>query len=214
MKWVLAVLVLALALPVAKADDTETAREHFRKGRVQFELGHFKEAAAEFEAAFLAKDDPVLLYNLGKAQQHAGMNAAALRSFRAYLARLPRAPNRAEVEGYIQTLTRTSPGPMSADSDVPSGRPDPAESVPSPAPRSTTAPQTTPAPHAAPAPLPQTLTMTAAANEPKRPIYRRWWLWTAVGGVVAAGVAVGLGVGLSRDPFQPTLGTVTPPGGR
>jgi tetratricopeptide (TPR) repeat protein len=31
------------------------------------------------------------------------------------------------------------------------------------------------------------------------PVYRRWWLWTTVAGVVAAAVAVGLGVGLQGD---------------
>jgi hypothetical protein len=31
------------------------------------------------------------------------------------------------------------------------------------------------------------------------PVHRKWWLWTAVGGIVAASLAVGLGVGLTRD---------------
>jgi hypothetical protein len=38
---------------------------------------------------------------------------------------------------------------------------------------------------------------------PKTPIYKRWWLWTAVGvGVAAVGVGlgVGLGLGLSHAP--------------
>jgi tetratricopeptide (TPR) repeat protein len=35
--------------------------------------------------------------------------------------------------------------------------------------------------------------------EHKRPWHRRWWVWTLVGGVVVAGVAIGLGVGLSSS---------------
>ena len=54
--------------------------------------------------------------------------------------------------------------------------------------------------------LEQTRTKAAiqpnSKNEPPRtpPLYQRWWLWTAVG-VVAAGVAVGVGLGIaSRQP--------------
>lgn len=38
------------------------------------------------------------------------------------------------------------------------------------------------------------------------PLARRWWLWTAVGGAVVAGVAVGVGVGVTHggDRFPPT----------
>jgi hypothetical protein len=35
--------------------------------------------------------------------------------------------------------------------------------------------------------------------EEERPFWRRWWFWTIVGGVVVAGTAVGLGVGLSQS---------------
>jgi tetratricopeptide (TPR) repeat protein len=35
--------------------------------------------------------------------------------------------------------------------------------------------------------------------EHRRPWHRRWWVWTIVGGVVVAGVAIGLGVGLSSS---------------
>jgi hypothetical protein len=41
----------------------------------------------------------------------------------------------------------------------------------------------------------------------KPPLYRRWWLWTAVGGVAVAGIAIGLGVGLSA---RPTASTTVP----
>jgi tetratricopeptide (TPR) repeat protein len=57
-----------------------------------------------------------------------------------------------------------------------------------------------------------TTTLTKAPPPPGRtPVYRRWWLWTAVGAVVVTGVAIGLGVGLSQS-GGPTsdLGTVRP----
>jgi hypothetical protein len=41
----------------------------------------------------------------------------------------------------------------------------------------------------------------ALTPPPDKPVYKRWWLWTAVGGAVVAGVAVGVGVGLgTRQP--------------
>jgi hypothetical protein len=42
-------------------------------------------------------------------------------------------------------------------------------------------------------------------------VYKKWWLWTTVGGVVVVGAAVGLGVALSStDSFPRTdLGTNT-----
>jgi len=39
-----------------------------------------------------------------------------------------------------------------------------------------------------------------------KPVYRRWWLWTAVGGgvVLAVGLGLGLGLGLRGDDFSTT----------
>ena len=43
-------------------------------------------------------------------------------------------------------------------------------------------------------------------------MYKKWWLWTIVGGVVVAGVVVGVTVGVLawRDSFNPSLGQVGP----
>ncbi len=51
--------------------------------------------------------------------------------------------------------------------------------------------------------------LTARAQ--KRPVYKKWWLWTVVG-VVAAGAAVGIGVGVTQSSsrFDAPLGTVGP----
>ena len=48
----------------------------------------------------------------------------------------------------------------------------------------------------------------APVAPPKQPVYKKWWLWTAVGGAVVL-TAVGLGVGLSVA-SQPQVGV--PPG--
>jgi hypothetical protein len=46
---------------------------------------------------------------------------------------------------------------------------------------------------------PETLSTSSHAHDDRKPLYKRWWLWTAVG-VVAAGVAVGIAVAATRDP--------------
>jgi tetratricopeptide (TPR) repeat protein len=64
-------------------------------------------------------------------------------------------------------------------------------------------------------PSPAALLAVAAPTRdapPKRPLYRRWWLWAAVGGVVAAGIistAVVLGPSSHTRP-RGTLGEVSP----
>ena len=51
-----------------------------------------------------------------------------------------------------------------------------------------------------------TLTATPDVPEPT-PIYKKWWAWTAVGGVVVLGLAVGIGVGVARYNATPTAST-------
>jgi tetratricopeptide (TPR) repeat protein len=42
-----------------------------------------------------------------------------------------------------------------------------------------------------------------------KPVYKKWWFWTILGGVVVAGVATGLAVGLTRN--SPTTAAMQPP---
>jgi len=59
---------------------------------------------------------------------------------------------------------------------------------------------------AKPAPVPVVPVVTtpvAVSAPPAKPIYRRWWLWTAVGGVVALGVGLGVGLTLGNRTVDP-----------
>jgi tetratricopeptide (TPR) repeat protein len=108
--YLLVALVALVALP-AGADETDdkarsTARAHFIRGNSFFDLSRYDEAIAEYEAAYQAKNDPALLYNIAQAHRLAGHPAAALRLYKAYLARRPDAPNRREVEAKIDSLER------------------------------------------------------------------------------------------------------------
>ena len=221
---VAAVILVMCVTPRARAehvDDVQSAREHYAKGKRLYDLGRFADAAREYEAAYQAKDDPALLFNLGQAHRLAGNYPQALLAYKAYLRNVPNAPNRREVEARInemQTIvdeqTRTSqkppqgtmePKPLDTSPAAGAAAAGPATGEPATGapPGSATAAPATSEPSAS-------ATLTREAAPAKTPVYKRWWLWTAVG-VVAVGVGVGLGVGLGAQPKNPSpsIGGVT-----
>jgi tetratricopeptide (TPR) repeat protein len=99
----LVLTLLTLTATTARAD-VAVAREHFRKGKVLFDLQRYLEAAKEYEAAYEAKDDPALLFNIGQAYRLGGDMQKALGAYRSYLRNLPSAPNQAEVHTRIDEL--------------------------------------------------------------------------------------------------------------
>jgi tetratricopeptide (TPR) repeat protein len=97
--------VLALWPSLGAADESSrAAMEHFRRGTRAYDLGHFTEAAAEYERAYEAKENPALLYNLGQAYRGAGEHQKALNAYRAYLRNATDPPNRDEVVRFIEAL--------------------------------------------------------------------------------------------------------------
>jgi tetratricopeptide (TPR) repeat protein len=71
-----------------------------------YNLGRFSEALAEYEAAYLAVQDPPFLFNIAQCHRKMGNNKEALDSYRSYLRVAPAAPNRAEVQKRISELER------------------------------------------------------------------------------------------------------------
>jgi hypothetical protein len=49
--------------------------------------------------------------------------------------------------------------------------------------------------------------MTPEEQHADKPVYKKWWFWTAVGAVAVVGLGVGLGVGLSSGPSAPSATT-------
>ena len=171
------IALLLLLSPAVHADDARAARKHFDDGSKLYDLGKFAEAAHEYELAYQAKADPALLFNIGQAYRGAGDAQLALNAYKSYLRRVPDAPNRVVVEGYIVKLEQQVA----------------TENAPKPAPEPTVTP--TPA---------TTLTAEAPTPKKKTPIYKKWWLWTAIGGVVVAGVVIGAVVGTTpKDASSP-----------
>ncbi len=211
----------------AAAVPADEAREANRRAMAAYNLGHFDEAAREYETAYKLVQDPALLYNVGQSHRQANNPEKALHAYRAYLRTAPAdAGRRALAEQRVRELelvvSRLRASGAAAGT-VPTAPP-PVVSVPAPAPVPPAAapavrPSSDPTPPSAPPPLPSAIAtdpLPAAAAEPTpsapllsahetaspapstTPVYQRGWFWGVVGGAGAAAVIVGVLVGLDR----------------
>jgi hypothetical protein len=80
------------------------ARELFKQGRDAYEDGRYRDAWDYFRQAYLLSKRPELLYNVGQSADRLRMDREALEAFRLYLAKLPDAENRREVENRVRAL--------------------------------------------------------------------------------------------------------------
>jgi tetratricopeptide (TPR) repeat protein len=186
----------------AGADEVSEAKAHYIKGTNFYDLGQYREAGKEYEEAFKLKNDPVLLFNIAQCNRLAGDKLNAVKLYRAYLRRMPKARNRGEVEQQIATLQKLIDDERKAQITPPVGTLSPDGNTP-PEPVQETPPTTATAPPPPAAP-PAAVTVEKPAPE-NTPIYKKWWLWTAVAAVAVVGVAVGVGVayGIPKDASYP-----------
>jgi tetratricopeptide (TPR) repeat protein len=198
------------APPVAHADK-EKARDHFRKGQIKYTLEKYDEAIAEFEQGYQEQPDAVFLYNIAQAHRLGGRPAKAIEFYRKYLAKVPDARNRKEVEDYVESLQKmsvpseviTAPGGKVPVSSTPTTTVQPAEPPPAttttpPEPAETRPPNPEVPPAAVTPPPP-------AKEEPKK---SRLPLWIGVGvgvGLVVAAAAVVPAVLLTRPAETSTV---------
>jgi tetratricopeptide (TPR) repeat protein len=202
-RGILALLVFVALAGVASADDGAAAKRFFVSGSKHFDLGEYSDALNDFKEGYRLKDDPVFLYNIAQCHRLLNQNTEALRAYKTYLRRAPTASNRAEVERKIAAIEEAQAAANKATTTPPNQvLPPDAHATGEPATTTTTAPATS---------EPSTTSgnaLTASAPPPsdRTPIYKKWWLWTAVGVVaVGAGLGIGLGVGLSKGKSNTTV---------
>lgn len=194
MRLLVFLLAIVIATPVATAAvgaNDAAAKKHFEDGTTAFNLGDFRKAVEEYKAAYQLRPDSVFLYNIAQSYRQANDLPNALFFYKSYVRNSPNAPNKGEVERRIEALEKEIAHQKEMANTPPNGTVTPAGEAPPPS----TAPAVT---------EPAT---TSAKSEPERgPLYKKWWLWTAVGGVVVVGVAlgVGLGVGLNAGNGEPS----------
>jgi tetratricopeptide (TPR) repeat protein len=198
-------VTVALATP-ARADDANDAKVHYQKATAHYAVGEYKEAAAEYEAAYKAKQDPALLYNAAQSHRLASDNQKALLLYKNIVKLYPTSHYAAESKDRIEKLEAaiaTTQSPPNQPAPVTLGAPPAAAPPPAPTPVQPIAPA---APAAAPvpaAPPPATsapsATVTTTAPPPSTSndaFYTKWWFWTAAG-VVVVGAAVGIALAAS-----------------
>jgi tetratricopeptide (TPR) repeat protein len=101
---------------LSPAESDRKARALFKQGREAYEDGRYRDAWDYFRQAYVLSKRPELLYNVGQAADRLRMDREALEAFKLYLARLPEAENRREVENRVRALEeRLGPGASGAD---------------------------------------------------------------------------------------------------
>ena len=97
----------AAAVPTPEEARDTQARELFEQGRAAFTAARFAEALDLFRQAYALSERHALLYNIGQAADRLRLDRDALEAFDRYLAEIPDAENRIEVETRIGVLRET-----------------------------------------------------------------------------------------------------------
>ena len=204
-------LVVLVAGAAATARPSKSATDHRVRGSRLSTEGRYDEAIAELKAGYALDPRPDFLYALGQAERKRGDCKAAIAWYDRYVATGPSSQRTVatlmQVDRCKQELaaatssTTTRPPPTAAEPIEPPAATEPSQAS-APPPSSETAPSAaTAAARAAPA------TETPAG---RTPVYKRWWLWTAVAVVVAGGVGAGVAIALTQQPsFHSTLPDLT-----
>jgi tetratricopeptide (TPR) repeat protein len=104
----LALLLWAAPRAASAASEcrSDASIQAFDEGRKLYDLGHFEEAAARWERAYLECDSPQIIFNLAQAQRRAGHARRAIDLYERWLDLAPSASaaERADVEQKITTL--------------------------------------------------------------------------------------------------------------
>jgi tetratricopeptide (TPR) repeat protein len=202
----LPVVLLVISLP-ARGENIEAAREHYVQGSKDFDLGLYDQAIKEYMAAYDAKPDPALLYNIAQAHKLAGHPSEAIRFYRVYLVRVPDAPNADEVRAKIAELQKAVEQQRKAQS-MPPDQTKPLGSVGSTAGEAEAAPPpSTPPPSAAPSSTPPPTSaplMTERTDQRGNRTMKIAGVSVAALGVAALATGVGLAVAAKRDSDQLT----------
>lgn len=191
MKTLLVALVM-IALPApALAGPEAEAKAEYARGVTAFELGQFEKAIVSFEKAYELSHRVPLLWNVAQAhrrQYEADKDLAHLKrakfcygNFRAMLEADPKKPGAAKSIADArreEELVTAQIAEVEARLKAEATKPDEPVRAPTLAP-------------VAESPQPVA---------PPTPIYKKWWLWTAVAAVVVgAGVGLGVAFALPND---------------
>ena len=176
---IVVVLALLLHAALAVADDTNTAKAHYQRATSLFAIGHYDEAAREYEAAYMLRADPALLFDAAQAHRLAGHHQQALVMYKSYVHLYPNSQQANAARTQIAKLSAAIAADEQAKTSPPTETQEPAQvkEPPKPEPKPIVVDKRPPPP----------------ATE-HQPLYKKWWLWTAVGGAVVAATVITVAV--------------------
>lgn len=205
-RWLAALVLIALCSASAYAQDFQT---HYNLALALYQAQKYEESVPEFKAAYEIDPKPGLLFNIAQAYRKAGHPRDAIQYYDRYLSVEPRldGDTRRKVDGYLAEARNTLAAlelemkrRLAEEKAAREQEPPPIEAP------TTRVEPVTPQPAAQPA---TPAGLVAVESHASKPIYKRWWFWTIVGGVVAAGVVTGVVVGTS-SPTRAVVPTGAP----
>lgn len=209
-RWLGALLLVALCSGSAYGQDFKT---HYDLALALYQAQKFEEAIPEFKAAYEIDPKPGLLFNIAQAYRKAGHPRDAIQYYDRYLSVEPRldTDTRRKVDGYLAEARNTLAAlelemkrRLAEEKAAREQEPPPPAPQPEPV---------QPQPVLAQQPATPPGLVHVESNKTATPLYQRWWLWTIVGGVVAAGVVTGVVVGTqSGTGDMPTTWPAVPTG--
>lgn len=153
-------------------------RGHYEQAVALFEQGRFDAALAEFQAAYMQRQMPWLLINMGRTLHRLGKPKEALEQYDLY--------TKAESRIDAETRQRLDKYVAQAQAQAQAQPADPG-----------------PALTAVPTATPDKTSPPKSPGSSDKPLYKKWWFWTAIGGaaavVIVTGVAVGVTAGRSSS---------------
>lgn len=190
LRWGIAVCVLLLCASTVWAQNKDAAKAAYRRGTQHYNLNEIPQALDAFKEAYRAFEEPSFLFNIGQCQRRLGQNEEAIQSFRSYLRNVSNPPNRDEVERLLEKLNEQVKLEKAEREQKAQAALEAARAVE----------RQKQAEAAERAAATQNAVVAAAPTPQKTPVYKKWWLWTIVGGVVVVGVGVGLGLAFGLPP--------------
>ena len=193
----------------ADDDDKAMARALFKQGDVHYRVAEFAEALDKYREAYRLHNHPAIVFNIAQCHRQLKQHEKALFFYKLYLSvwrkRDVLTPaNHQEVKGHIQQLTALLQAQRKEAQRKEAQRKEAQRK------QAAAARAARQAAAAARVPLiPRPGGAKHSAPPAPRPIYKRWWFWTAVG-VVVAGATVGVVVASQPGEADGIRGTLSP----
>lgn len=179
--------------------------QHYNLARQLSKKGDTERAIDEYRSTYGRKPFPPLLFNIARLYHKSGKLSQAILHYKWYLDS-PSAGDEAQRDQARRYFAEAI-NDVRADTVLPE-QPMPQPSTP-PSSAQSVQPQSLDQPMTAPV-LPPNVASVAPVTPPprtteNRPIYKRWWLWTIVGVVVAGGVAGAVAGSLAANNSPPDI---------